>query len=82
MEKLRDQKKNRIRNIPCSEMDSKPIENEQMCDFPKSKYFQVHFQHCHQNAEIIHQELDVLIEAVETLQKKLERIMIILEQQS
>ena len=75
-------KNNRIRSIPQKKSEYEFIEDEVLAFFPNSKYFQVHFQHCHENADAIQQELYALKEYVVTIEEKLERLMKLLDKQT
>jgi hypothetical protein len=43
--------------------------------FPKSRYFQVHFQHSHENARLLREELTQLKVSVAELDAKLEVLL-------
>lgn len=79
MDSLNIVKNNKIRNIPKRVSEYEYIEDEVLAFFPQSKYFQIHFQHCHENAAVIQQELYALKEYVVNLEEKLERIMKMLD---
>jgi len=42
--------------------------------FPNARYFQVHFQHLHENNQLLQSQLNQLTRQVELLSNKLERI--------
>ncbi|MCK9608474.1 MAG: hypothetical protein M0R33_18700 [Methylomonas sp.] len=46
--------------------------------FPSSRYFQVHFQHIHENADALHKELKQLKQYVAALDAKLDRVLALL----
>ncbi len=46
--------------------------------FPLPRYFQVHFQHIHENTHDLHNELAQLNEYVAKVDEKLERLMALL----
>jgi hypothetical protein len=46
--------------------------------FPQPHYFQVHFQHMHENTHELKSELAKLRDYVATVDKKLERLMVLL----
>jgi L-lysine 2,3-aminomutase len=46
--------------------------------FPQSRYFQVHFQHMHENTHELKSELAKLRDYVATVDKKLEQMMVLL----
>jgi hypothetical protein len=43
--------------------------------FPKPRYFQVHFQHIHENAWLLREELAQLKDSVREIDKKLECLL-------
>lgn len=46
--------------------------------FPSSRYFQVHFQHIHENADAVHKELKQLKQYVAALDAILDRVLALL----
>jgi hypothetical protein len=75
-------KKQRIREVSRQKTDYEYIEEEMLAFFPQSRYFQIHFQHCHDNAYKIQQELFELKQYIVTLEEKLDRMMKILDEQT
>jgi hypothetical protein len=46
--------------------------------YPKPQYFQVHFQHLHENNQQLHEELAKLKASVAQVDKKLDRLLALL----
>lgn len=46
--------------------------------FPSSRYFQVHFQHIHENTDALHKELKQLKQNTAALDAKLDRVLALL----
>ncbi len=46
--------------------------------FPKPQYFQVHFQHIHENNQQLHEELAQLKASVAQVDEKLDRLLALL----
>jgi len=78
MGRLKAEKKHKL---PKNASEYEYIQDEAQAFFPQSKYFQIHFQHCHENAEAIQQELHVLKQYMRNVEEKLERLMISLDEQ-
>lgn len=78
MDRYKAIKKNKI---PKNVSEYEYIQEEIQTFFPQSKYFQIHFQHCHENAEAIQQELQTLKKYVSNVEEKLERLMKSLDEQ-
>mgnify|MGYP000131906279 CR=1 FL=1 len=70
----------KIHKLPQIVSEYEYIQDEVQAYFPQSKYFQIHFQHCHENAEKVQQELDALKKHVIKVEEKLEQIMKMLDQ--
>lgn len=75
-------KKHRISKIPRKKSEYEYIEEEMLAFFPQPKYFQIHFQHCHDNAYKIQQELFELKQYIVSLEEKLDRMMKALNEQT
>jgi hypothetical protein len=60
-------------------MDRHSKEADDSIDFfPQPRYFQVHFQHIHENTHQLHKELAQLKEAVAQFDEKLDRLLALL----
>jgi len=70
---------NKFQTISQSRSEYEYIEDEVLAFFPQSKYFQIHFQHCHENTAALQKELHVMQDYVASLDEKLEQIMKMLD---
>lgn len=81
MDRLKVVKKS-VQTLPQRMSEYEYIEDEILTYFPQSKYFQIHFQHSHENADVIQQELLALKKHVVSVEQKLEKIMSLLDEKS
>jgi hypothetical protein len=80
MKTLKSMQKTKEANIPAKMPKGRSVtENDDLIDlFPLPRYFQVHFQHVHENAHDLHGELAQLKDYVAKVDEKLERLMAVL----
>lgn len=79
VERINSIKSHKISSIPKTGSEYENIENEVLAFFPQPKYFQVHFQHCHEKSDEIQHELQLLRDHVVDMEEKLEQMMKILD---
>lgn len=82
VEKLNGVNKHGIGKIPHKKTEYEYIEEEMLVFFPQSKYFQIHFQHCHETVDELNQELIELKHQISSVEEKLDRIMKMLDRQA
>jgi len=70
MDRLKAVTNHKIHKLPQKMSEYEYIEEEVQAYFPQPKYFQIHFQHCHENAKKAQQELDTLKKHVITVEEK------------
>ncbi len=75
-------KKYRISKIPRKKSEYEYIEEEMLAFFPQPKYFQIHFQHCHETVGELNQELIALKQHVSSVEDKLDKMMKMLNRQT
>ena len=55
------------------------IEDDLIDLFPLPRYFQVHFEHIHQNNRVVNGELEQLRQAIAKVDEKMERLLALLK---
>lgn len=82
METLKLIQKTKNVKIPAKPLKDRNIKSDDLIDlFPHPRYFQVHFQHIHENAHDLHDELTQLKDYVAKIDEKLERLIALLSGQ-
>jgi len=81
MEKLKLVQKPKNGKVPAKVSKSRSVKkDDDLIDlFPHSQYFQVHFQHIHENAHDLQNELAQLKNYVAKVDEKLERLIALLD---
>lgn len=81
MEKLKLVQKSKSARIPAKTSKKRNIKkDDDLIDlFPLPRYFQVHFQHVHENTHDLQDELVQLKDYVAKVDEKLERLMALLK---
>jgi hypothetical protein len=67
--------------VKTPQQSEQPAHNDLLGSFPLPRYFQVHFQHIHERTDNVYQELAELKSYVSKLESKLDRLLMLLEQQ-